>query len=930
MPALKVFGRRWHIASDDLPPFLSFGIAFHLVWSAFLATALALEPGTCSDAGSTNWLRAFLATLLGIDALETLGLSILTYVGLQGSLLDHKTERASVPKLLYLVTSLYVLLLGITIYGTLVLTYFSSCVYSGGGPWDLVAFARAAVALHWVAVGAFFVTTFVTFNPFPDHADVATWQARCECMCCWVSEPEGSLLHQRQSVGRKPSVAMQEVDDVTASAYHPAPQGCSSDEEASHTVIHIAFPTSTRHDLPEGLDSHAEAQALASMRTAPAGALEPPASYTSRLASMLHGMFSHVDLTVSDWASCLLLVGILHRLHIKKASDPPLECDFTFTAQTQQQQVKTQLGVLQGCCGCASAEVFGEAHASSPDTNEGASQVHWYNGLEVAASDAVSAGIAATNEGARVPFDMERSAQNSGSAGRCGVGDGVDLQVLKDADHYFKHACAVYGWPMHMWMHLAKPRCCSVCTGCCTCCTPLRNHPMLQGASYNVTKNMSIEAIQQATGINIETDLLYCSHDDIVEGIVPTYIALDRERHEVILAVRGSMSVTDVVTDLMCFPDKVEPSWYQPPNPKGTGTAAVGAASSAVNHGMNKEPSLKTPIMSPPPAVHEATAAPSEEIMGRPNSARQASSMASRNSPGMGLPLCGPTSCSDVLSMDEPPHIYAHQGILRSARAVLASIERSGVLRAVLEGDEKEQNRLGHNLYRQDCRLWRLVVVGHSLGAGVAALLAMHLRLRYPNLHCWSFAPPGGLLSPQACLDMKPYCTSVIIGRDMIPRLSLRSVERLADEMLVAAARCKVSKSRLWLSTTLFGTKWQEEQLFKKEEEVHEEARMMVERLRLGMNLSISAQGLSKAREFLSPGRLLYLELFKKPSKDKKRKQKERLFIPRWMGNEELAAEGLVVGTRMFQTHFPDVQAEIMSSVLREALNETEQPAVVT
>jgi hypothetical protein len=54
-----------------------------------------------------------------------------------------------------------------------------------------------------------------------------------------------------------------------------------------------------------------------------------------------------------------------------------------------------------------------------------------------------------------------------------------------------------------------------------------------------------------------------------------------------------------------------------------------------------------------------------------------------------------------------------------------------------------------------------------------------------------------------------------------------RSVERLADEMLVAASRCKVSKSRLWLSTSLFGAKWQEKQLFKKEEDVHEVGQLL-------------------------------------------------------------------------------------------------------
>jgi len=152
------------------------------------------------------------------------------------------------------------------------------------------------------------------------------------------------------------------------------------------------------------------------------------------------------------------------------------------------------------------------------------------------------------------------------------------------------------------------------------------------------------------------------------------------------------------------------------------------------------------------------------------------------------------------------------------------------------------------------CCCWLKVCCGHSLGAGVAAVLSMHLRTRYPGLRCWAFAPPGGLMSVGGSLAMREYCTSVIIGKDMIPRLSLRSVERLADEMLVAASRCKVglgsglgpvvsrrfeirsqlliappadsarqlSKTRIWLGTTVLGTKFKEEDVFKPEEEVHE------------------------------------------------------------------------------------------------------------
>ena len=33
MPALQLFGRRWHIASDDLPVFTAPGAAFHAAWA---------------------------------------------------------------------------------------------------------------------------------------------------------------------------------------------------------------------------------------------------------------------------------------------------------------------------------------------------------------------------------------------------------------------------------------------------------------------------------------------------------------------------------------------------------------------------------------------------------------------------------------------------------------------------------------------------------------------------------------------------------------------------------------------------------------------------------------------------------------------------------------------------------------------------------
>ena len=45
-------------------------------------------------------------------------------------------------------------------------------------------------------------------------------------------------------------------------------------------------------------------------------------------------------------------------------------------------------------------------------------------------------------------------------------------------------------------------------------------------------------------------------------------------------------------------------------------------------------------------------------------------------------------------------------------------------------------------------QVYSLVITGHSLGAGVAAILAiiLHEDPQYKHLKCFAFSPPGGLL----------------------------------------------------------------------------------------------------------------------------------------------------------------------------------------
>ena len=116
----------------------------------------------------------------------------------------------------------------------------------------------------------------------------------------------------------------------------------------------------------------------------------------------------------------------------------------------------------------------------------------------------------------------------------------------------------------------------------------------------------------------------------------------------------------------------------------------------------------------------------------------------------------------------------AHEGMLSAARELAAG--QVGAAIAALTASHPE---------------YELRVTGHSQGAGVAALLLHHWRLRYPTCRGYVFAPPC-VLTLAAAKALAPRLISVVYGDDLIPRLSLGSVDDLRN-----AAAALASEPRL-------------------------------------------------------------------------------------------------------------------------------------
>eukprot|EP00879_Flechtneria_rotunda_P014617 GHRR01015274.1.p1 GENE.GHRR01015274.1~~GHRR01015274.1.p1 ORF type:complete len:332 (+),score=134.11 GHRR01015274.1:416-1411(+) len=119
-------------------------------------------------------------------------------------------------------------------------------------------------------------------------------------------------------------------------------------------------------------------------------------------------------------------------------------------------------------------------------------------------------------------------------------------------------------------------------------------------------------------------------------------------------------------------------------------------------------------------------------------------------------------------------------------------------------------------------------------------------------------------MSPAAAASLKDICYSVINGKDMVPRMSLWTIERLRDEMMLCALRCKVPKLKLLLGA-FFGLQWTEQDVLRPLQEMTaaQIARYRAYRRTIEEERSLDPLRVRIAREFIPPGEIIWLERYK-------------------------------------------------------------------
>ncbi|XP_029633250.1 diacylglycerol lipase-beta [Octopus sinensis] len=254
--------------------------------------------------------------------------------------------------------------------------------------------------------------------------------------------------------------------------------------------------------------------------------------------------------------------------------------------------------------------------------------------------------------------------------------------------YYMKFAMAMYGWPLYLFIN--------TCTGglrlcpfyrCCAHCSKAAEEEHVTGDNCCLCNLAAVKKFIEFT----DAEIIHVSfRDEIFQP--PFFVSVDHKNTAVVIAVRGTLSFQDALTDLTANTEKMFDSG--------------------------------------------------------------------------------------------DPEFCCHKGILQAARYIRDELEFHSLIE---RGFQKTGNQ-------------KIVVTGHSLGAGTAAILAILLKEKYNDVYCFAYAPPGGLLCRPASDYSQEFTCSVVLGDDLIPRLGLCNIEKLKTDVVGAVNACDLPKYKIFLS----------------------------------------------------------------------------------------------------------------------------------
>jgi sn1-specific diacylglycerol lipase len=276
---------------------------------------------------------------------------------------------------------------------------------------------------------------------------------------------------------------------------------------------------------------------------------------------------------------------------------------------------------------------------------------------------------------------------------------------------------------------------------------------------------------------------------------------------------------------------------------------------------------------------------------------------------------------------------YAHGGMFQVANRVRYDIEKQGILEKLFnpvsdsvrhDGNPVDVENMHHTemfvskdqLDNTDVSHYQLKVVGHSLGAGVAAILSLLLREKYPKVTCLAYEPPGCIFSRDLAEQSCSWVSSIVCGVDAIPRLSWHNAKRFRAQFFEMLRRSKSNKPLVM--SLLFRNVPASKLLYDLNEVPVEDARVDLAKMIQKLSVDSPDNILDRVPMFL-PGKILHLAKTETVYHPRCMGGRERKFAPMWI-EDRADFNDLTVNQWMLFDHFPNNNGRIIRKTLKEAL----------
>jgi sn1-specific diacylglycerol lipase len=246
--------------------------------------------------------------------------------------------------------------------------------------------------------------------------------------------------------------------------------------------------------------------------------------------------------------------------------------------------------------------------------------------------------------------------------------------------------------------------------------------------------------------------------------------------------------------------------------------------------------------------------------------------------------------------------LHVHSGVFRATNFILSDLNANRILEQTILGEQPSAESAPLPSSAVDCRDWDLVLTGHSLGAGVAAALSLHLRKKFPNLKVWCIEPPGGVLSPKLSNITKAWTYSTVHHCDLFCRLSGPVLLKLRSDMMDSLTNAKLNKFSLMMRMTFNGTKLQISDVLDPESAASESTALR-EDFRTFSRAQVDSTPMMAA-PLHPPGQLIHLLRLPNGS-----------YAPRLVEAHELMDRGMMIQYGFFADHFPDKVAAVLSDL---------------